>query len=149
MRGLKGKNVLVTGGASGIGEATADRFLKEGCAVSVLDRSVEALEKIGNKLPGLSAAIKADVSNFDEVQTAVGETIERMGSLDVLINNAGISIRHDFLDITPQEWDEVLNVNLTGAFFVAQAAARHMVAKGSGGVDDDGSRFYWSLEYAY
>ena len=132
MRGLKGKNVLVTGGASGIGQATATRFLEEGCAVCVLDRSAEARERVATELPALTAVIAADVSNLEQVQAAVGEAIERMGSLDVLINNAGISIRHDFLDITPEEWDEVLAVNLTGIFHVAQAAARHMVERGSG-----------------
>jgi len=132
MRGLKGKNVLVTGGASGIGQATATRFLEEGCAVCVLDRSAEACKRVTAELPTLSGAIEADVSHLEQVRAAVGETIERLGSLDVLINNAGISIRHDFLDITPEEWDEVLAVNLTGIFHVAQAAARHMVERGSG-----------------
>ena len=132
MRGLKGKNVLVTGGASGIGQATATRFLEEGCAVCVLDRSAEACERVTTELPALSGVIEADVSHLEQVRAAVGAAIERLGSLDVLINNAGISIRHDFLDITPQEWDEVLGVNLTGIFHVAQAAARHMVARGSG-----------------
>ncbi len=132
MRGLKGKNVLVTGGASGIGQATATRFLEEGCAVCVLDCSAEACERVTTELPALSGVIEADVSHLEQVRAAVGAAIERLGSLDVLINNAGISIRHDFLDITPQEWDEVLGVNLTGIFHVAQAAARHMVARGSG-----------------
>jgi meso-butanediol dehydrogenase/(S,S)-butanediol dehydrogenase/diacetyl reductase len=132
MRGLKGKNVLVTGGASGIGQATASRFLEEGCAVCVLDRSVEAMERVAGELPALAGVMDADVSIYEQVQAAVGEAIERMGSLDVVINNAGISIRHDFLDITPQEWDEVLAVNLSGVFYVAQTAARHMVARGSG-----------------
>jgi meso-butanediol dehydrogenase/(S,S)-butanediol dehydrogenase/diacetyl reductase len=132
MRGLEGKNVLVTGGASGIGQATAARFLEEGCSVCVLDRSAEANERVTIELPGLTAVIDADVSKLEQVLSAVGEAIERMGSIDVLINNAGISIRHDFLNITPEEWDDVLGVNLTGVFHVAQAAARHMVAKGSG-----------------
>jgi len=132
MRGLKGKNVLVTGGASGIGQAAAARFLEEGCAVCVLDRSAGARQRVTTELPGLTAAIDADVSNHRQVRAAVSEAIERMGSLDVLINNAGISIRHDFLDITEKEWDDVLGVNLKGVFLVAQAAARHMVDRGSG-----------------
>jgi NAD(P)-dependent dehydrogenase (short-subunit alcohol dehydrogenase family) len=132
MRGLKGKNVLITGGASGIGQATAARFLEEGCAVCVLDRSAEALERVSTELPALTAGLDADVSNFQQVQAAIGGVIEHMGSIDVVINNAGISIRHDFLDITPKEWDEVLSVNLTGVFHVAQAAARHMVNRGTG-----------------
>ena len=132
MRGLKGKNVLVTGGASGIGQATAGRFLEEGCAVCVLDRNSEARTRVMKELPDLTAALDADVSAMDQVRRAFREAIDRMGSVDVLINNAGISIRHDFLDITSEEWNIVLGVNLTGAFNVAQTAARHMVDKGSG-----------------
>ena len=132
MRGLKGKHVLVTGGASGIGQATATRFLEEGAAVCVLDRSAEARERVGLELPGLANVIDADVSDLGQVQAALEQAIECMGSVDVVINNAGISIRHDFLDITPQEWDEVVGINLKGAFYVAQTAARHMVERGSG-----------------
>ena len=132
MRGLKGKNVLVTGGASGIGQATAARFLEEGCAVCVLDRSTEARARVTRELPELTGVIDADVSNLEQVKAAFTQAIDRMGSVDVLINNAGISIRHDFLDITPEEWDTVMGVNVTGVFYVAQTAARHMVDKGSG-----------------
>jgi meso-butanediol dehydrogenase/(S,S)-butanediol dehydrogenase/diacetyl reductase len=132
MRGLSGKTVLVTGGASGIGQATATRLLEEGCTVCVLDRSAQARERVAIELPGLTAVIEADVSKMEQVQAAFAEAIDCMGSVDVVINNAGISIRHDFLDITAEEWDEVLGVNLKGAFNIAQTAARHMVDKGSG-----------------
>jgi NAD(P)-dependent dehydrogenase (short-subunit alcohol dehydrogenase family) len=132
MRGLSGKNVLVTGGASGIGQATAARFLEEECSVCVIDCSAAARARVADELPGLSAILDADVSNLQEVQSAFKAAVDCMGSVDVLINNAGISIRHDFLDITPEEWDTVLNVNLKGVFFMAQTAARHMVKMGSG-----------------
>jgi meso-butanediol dehydrogenase/(S,S)-butanediol dehydrogenase/diacetyl reductase len=132
MRGLSGKTVLVTGGASGIGQATATRLLEEGCTVCVLDRSAQARERVAIELPGLTAVIEADVSKMEQVQAAFAEAIDCMGSVDVVINNAGISIRHDFLDITAEEWDEVLGINLKGAFNIAQTAARHMVDKGSG-----------------
>jgi NAD(P)-dependent dehydrogenase (short-subunit alcohol dehydrogenase family) len=132
MRGLTGKNVLVTGGASGIGQATAARFLDEGCAVCVIDRSADARTRVAKELPGLAAVIDADVSVMGQVRQAFQKAVDCMGSVDVLINNAGISIRHDFLDITSEEWDTVLGVNLTGIFNVAQTAARHMVDKGSG-----------------
>jgi len=132
MRGLKGKHVIVTGGASGIGEATARRFLEEGCAVCVVDRSADARARVAEDLPDLAAVIDADVSDMDEVRVAFQEAMESMGSVDVLINNAGISIRHDFLDITSEQWNAVLGVNLTGVFNMAQTAARHMMDKGSG-----------------
>jgi len=133
MRGLKHKRVLITGGASGIGAATAARFLEEGSAVCVLDRDPKAREQIRKQLPDLAETLDADVSNLRQVQAAIADAARIMNGLDVVINNAGISIRHNFLDITPGEWDRVIAVNLTGVFYVAQTAARHMMEH-SGGV---------------
>ena len=132
MRGLKDKRVLITGGASGIGAATAARFLEEGSRVCVLDRDETAAARIKRELPGLEQAIIADVTNRMQVEAAFAEAIRLMDGVDVLVNNAGISIRHKFLDITPQEWDRVIAVNLTGMFYVAQTAARHMWEQGQG-----------------
>jgi len=132
VRGLKAKRVLITGGASGIGAATAARFLDEGSVVCVLDRDAAARKKVEHELPALAAALPADVSDLNQVQAAFAEATRVMGGVDVLINNAGISIRHNFLDITPEEWDKVIAVNLTGIFYVAQTAARHMMERGSG-----------------
>jgi meso-butanediol dehydrogenase/(S,S)-butanediol dehydrogenase/diacetyl reductase len=126
MRGLTGKHVLITGGASGIGAATAARFLEEGSRVCILDRDAQACEAIRQQLPEISKAIIADVTNLMQVGAAFADAERAMDGVDVLINNAGISIRHNFLDITPEEWDKVIAVNLTGVFYVAQAAARHM-----------------------
>jgi len=132
MRGLKGKRVLITGGASGIGAATAARFLEEGSAVCVLDRDARGREQIQKQLPALAGTVAADVSDLKQVQSAFAEAVKLMGGVDVLINNAGISIRHNFLEITPPEWDKVIAVNLTGVFYMAQTAARHMWERGSG-----------------
>jgi NAD(P)-dependent dehydrogenase (short-subunit alcohol dehydrogenase family) len=132
MRGLKDKRVLITGGASGIGAATAARFLEEGARVCVLDRDAKGCEHIRRELAGLGEAIIADVTDLMQVEAAFAEAIRLMDGIDVLINNAGISIRHKFLDITPEEWEKVLSVNLTGVFYVAQTAARHMWERGSG-----------------
>jgi meso-butanediol dehydrogenase / (S,S)-butanediol dehydrogenase / diacetyl reductase len=132
VRGLKDKRVLITGGASGIGAATAARFLEEGSYVCVIDRDNRACETIRRELAGISGAIVADVSDLPRVEAAFAEAAATMGGVDVLINNAGISIRHKFLDITREEWDKVLAVNLTGVFYVAQTAARHMWERGSG-----------------
>jgi meso-butanediol dehydrogenase/(S,S)-butanediol dehydrogenase/diacetyl reductase len=133
MRGLRGKRVLITGGARGIGAATAERFLDEGSRVVVLDCNDEALRRIKDALPSLSGTISADVSDAEAVARAFGELDELLGGLDVLINNAGISVRQPFLDITPEQWRRVMDVNLNGMFFVAQQAARRMLA-GDGGV---------------
>ena len=124
MRGLANKRTLITGGASGIGKATVLRFLEEGAQVIVLDRDEEAGEQLKQQVPGLTAVIQADVSDFDAVSDTINKIEQMWGGLDILINNAGISFRHPFLDITPQEWRQVIDVNLTGAFFVAQAAAQ-------------------------
>src|SRR4030088_740474 len=125
MRGLTGKRILITGGASGIGAATAARFLEEGSVVCVLDRDTPARQTIQRESPGPPAALDADVSNLKQVHAAFAEAIRLMGGVDVLVNNAGISIRHNFLDITAEEWDKVVAVNLTGVFYVAPMPARH------------------------
>ena len=132
MRGLQGKRILITGGASGIGAATAARFLEEGAVVCVLDRDPKGRELIQQQLPNLAGTVAADVSDLVQVKTAFDSAMRLMGGVDVLINNAGISIRHNFLEITPEEWDKVIAVNLTGVFYMAQTAARHMYERGSG-----------------
>jgi NAD(P)-dependent dehydrogenase (short-subunit alcohol dehydrogenase family) len=129
MRGPKHKRILITGGASGIGAATAARFLEEGSQVCILDRDAQACEALRHKLPAISEAIIADVTDLMQVEAAFAEAVRAMGAVDVLINNAGISIRHSFLDITPEDWDKVIAVNLTGVFYVAQTAARHMMER--------------------
>src|ERR1700690_1766642 len=131
MRGLKDKRVLITGGASGIGAATAARFLEEGSRVCVLDRDAQACAHIRHELPALGEAIIADVTDLMQVEAAFAEALRLMDGVDVLINNAGISIRHKFLDITPEEWERVISVNLTGVFYVAQTAARYMWKRSS------------------
>ncbi len=139
MKGLKKKHVLITGGASGIGAATAIRFLEEGAKVVILDCDVGACAQIKQKLPELSGTIVADVSNAEAVAKAFEQMDEIFPGLDVLINNAGISIRHGFLDTTPEEWQRVINVNLSGVFYVAQQAAKRMLAAGSGVIINMGS----------
>jgi meso-butanediol dehydrogenase/(S,S)-butanediol dehydrogenase/diacetyl reductase len=134
MRGLKGKRVLITGGARGIGAATAARFMEEDARVVVLDRDDGALKDFERTHAGLNGTITADVSDPGQVARAFEELDDQLGGgPDILINNAGISIRHRFIDITPQEWHQVLDVNLNGVFFVAQQAAKRMQA-GDGGV---------------
>jgi meso-butanediol dehydrogenase / (S,S)-butanediol dehydrogenase / diacetyl reductase len=126
VRGLQGKRVVVTGGTSGIGAATSRRFLEEGArVVSIALGAEEAVE-------GLAAALEADVADPAQVAEAFEAADELLGGLDVLVSNAGISIRHPFLEITPEEWRRVLAVNLDGMFHCAREAARRMV-DGDGG----------------
>jgi NAD(P)-dependent dehydrogenase (short-subunit alcohol dehydrogenase family) len=139
MRGLAGKRVLVTGGARGIGAATAARFLEEGSRVVILDRDTEGLQRIKAALPGLDGTLRADVSDPQAVWRAFSELDGLWGGLDVLINNAGISIRRPFMEISAEEWRQVIEVNLNGVFFVAQQAARRMLAGGGGVILNMGS----------
>jgi meso-butanediol dehydrogenase/(S,S)-butanediol dehydrogenase/diacetyl reductase len=139
MRGLKDKRILITGGAGGIGSATAKRFLEEGARVYVLDRDEAACQRLKSELPALHGYIIADVADPESVKHAFDELDTLAKGLDVLINNAGISIRHAFMDITPQEWHSVMDVNLNGVFHVAQQAARRMLSAGGGVIINMGS----------
>lgn len=139
MRGLADKRVVITGGAGGIGSATARRFLEEGARVAVLDRDEAACRRIELALPKLSGALQVDVSDSEDVKRAFEALDGLLNGLDVLINNAGISIRSPFVDITPQQWRTVLDTNLNGVFYVAQQAARRMLAAGSGVIVNMGS----------
>ena len=133
MKGLANKRVVVTGGASGIGAAIVARFLEEGSRVAVIDRDASAGRTLAQKHPRLAGVIPADVSDAAAVAAAFRELDGLLGGVDVAINNAGISIRHDFVDITPDEWRKVVGVDLDGVFYVAQESARRMLA-GDGGV---------------
>jgi NAD(P)-dependent dehydrogenase (short-subunit alcohol dehydrogenase family) len=112
---------------------TAKRFLEEGAHVYVLDRDEAACQRLRKELPALHGYVSANVADPDSVKRAFAEMDKLANGLDVLINNAGISIRHAFMDITPQEWRSVMDINLSGVFYVAQEAARRMLA-GNGGV---------------
>ena len=139
MRGLEGKRVLVTGGAGGIGSSTCRRFLEEGAQVLALDRDEGARARLEEELPTLDGCLVVDVTSHEDVARAFDELDERWGGLDVLVNNAGISVRGAFVDITPERWHAVLDVNLHGVFYVAQQAARRMLAGGGGVILNTGS----------
>ncbi len=139
MKGLDGKAVLVTGGASGIGEATAARFLEEGCRVVVLDRNASGCERIQAEYPGLVDVLKVDVSDAAQVEEAYLQVDKVLGGVDILVNNAGLSIRHSFMEISLEDWCRVMDTNLTGLFIVAQQAAKRMLAAGKGVILNMGS----------
>jgi NAD(P)-dependent dehydrogenase (short-subunit alcohol dehydrogenase family) len=126
MRGLEGKRVVVTGGTSGIGAATCRRFLEEGSRVVSIALGEE------ERVEGLAAALHADVAEPAQVEEAFAAVDDLIGGLDVLVGNAGISVRHRFLELAPEDLRRVLAVNLEGTFHCAQQAARRMLA-GAGG----------------
>jgi glucose 1-dehydrogenase len=131
-RRLEGRVALVTGSSRGIGRGIALRFAREGAVVALhYNRSAkgaeEALAEI-RALGGSAEAFKADVSSVSAVEALVAAAAARFGALDVLVNNAGVEKRVPFLDVTESDWDAVVDVNLKGAFFAAQAFAKHLRA---------------------
>jgi 3-oxoacyl-[acyl-carrier protein] reductase len=135
VRGLQNKGALITGGSRGIGRATVERFLEEGSRVVTCARNATELARTVEDLSGLGQVqgIPCDIAKPEEVERLVTAAEKALGGIDILINNAGVAWEQDFLAMTPQEWDRLLDVNLKGAFLVAQAVARRMVGRGQGG----------------
>jgi len=129
---LIGKRVVITGGASGIGLATAKRFAEEGSKVVIIDWNQGALSTVLNKNKKFLGGIVADVSSAEEVESAFAQIDELMDGLDVLISNAGISVRKPFLEITYEQWNQVLGINLGGMFLCAKEAIKRMERQKSG-----------------
>ena len=138
---LKGKVIVVTGGATGIGAAIARTAAMAGANV-VVDYVVNAAQagKFADELDewdgreGSVEAVEADVSKVADLRSLVAEAVRRYGKLDVFVSNAGIETRHSLLDTTEDDYDKVMSINLKGAFFGAQAAARQFIAQGTAGV---------------
>ncbi len=133
---LQNQSAIVTGGAKGIGQAISLRLADAGCSVVVVDSDAAAttatvalIERSGHRAKGLVA----DVSRPESAREAVEACVESFGGVDVLVNNAGIFPSGPVLEVGEATWDQVLDVNLKGAFFFSQAAARRMIESGRGG----------------
>ena len=122
---LDGRVVLVTGAARGIGAATGRRLAADGARLVLADLDGPGVEKVAAELG--QVAVQADVTRRDDVERMIDEAYNRWGRLDVLFNNAGVIRVQPLLEVTEEEWDRVLDVNLRAVFFVLQAAARRMV----------------------
>jgi NAD(P)-dependent dehydrogenase (short-subunit alcohol dehydrogenase family) len=133
---LDGKVAVITGAARGLGRACAERFLQEGAKLVLADIDGEELARTADALgrPEQVLAVPTDVTSRAEVDGLVAAAVARFGRLDIMLNNAGIARSQPFLDIAELDFDAVIGVNLKGAFFGTQAAGRHMVAQGTGGV---------------
>jgi NAD(P)-dependent dehydrogenase (short-subunit alcohol dehydrogenase family) len=134
---LEGRAAVITGAASGVGRATAKRFAEEGATTLCLfDLHAENLHRVAGEVTGLGATVielVGDVTSTEDCQRAVGETVSAAGNLDVLVSNAPAHSAALFLDMSREEWDRVIKVNLTASFVLGQLAARAMVAGGKGG----------------
>ncbi|WP_028467491.1 SDR family NAD(P)-dependent oxidoreductase [Nisaea denitrificans] len=131
---LTGKVALVTGASQGLGARFAETLAASGAAVAVAARQVAKLEELAERIGaagGTAHAVAMDVTDPASVEAAVENVEAALGPLDVLVNNAGIAVQKPFLEMSPEDYDQVLDTNLKGCFLVAQAAARQM--KGSGG----------------
>jgi NAD(P)-dependent dehydrogenase (short-subunit alcohol dehydrogenase family) len=124
--GLQDRVVLITGAAQGIGAACAQRFAREGASVVLADVNDEAGQALATQLQAMY--VHCDIAHKAQIDDAVAKTLARHGRIDVLVNNAGIFKAAPFLEVSEDDFDAVIRVNLKGSFFMAQAAARAMVA---------------------
>ncbi len=135
---MEGKRVLVTGSGTGIGRGVALEFAKEGAAVVLhyahseggAASAVDEIRRAGGK----ADAFKADLGEIEEVRTLAARARDFLGGIDVLVNNAGITMNRPFLQVTPEQFDTLYNVNIRGMFFLTQAVAPGMIEQGDGAV---------------
>jgi NAD(P)-dependent dehydrogenase (short-subunit alcohol dehydrogenase family) len=138
---LKGKSVLITGGASGIGALTVEAFTAQGAKVGFLDRDAEASAKVA-KATGADYEL-CDLRDIEAMQGAIAKLATRVGDFSVLANNAARDDRHNWQEVTPDYWDERMDTNLRHQFFAIQAVAPGMIKQGGGSIINLGSNSWW------
>ncbi len=135
MMRFENKSVLITGGAAGIGKSTSELFAREGAMVHIWDVNEEAGNAVVDAFSSngwKSAFTKVDVTSYEEVEAGIAAIIGKSGKVDVLINNAGITMDKTLLKMDPATWQKVIDVNLTGVFNCTRLAAPHMADNGGG-----------------
>ena len=133
---LKDKVAIITGASKGIGKGIAERYAQEGAVVVLASRSEDLLGAIAEKINdsrGRALGLKLDVRDPKSVEDVVRTTAEEFGRLDIMVNNAGISMVHPSEDLDPEDWERALQTDLFGVFYGCQSAARQMIAQGTGG----------------
>lgn len=130
MKRLENKVAIVTGGSNGIGKATCQKFAAEGAHVIIWDLNKEAGEQLARELNG--EFYKVNTANRNEVSEATTSIVEKHGRIDILVNNAGITRDATLKKMTTEQWQQVIDVNLTGVFNCGQCVQEHMVASGFG-----------------
>ena len=132
---LEGKVALVTGGGRGLGEGIVKRLAEVGCDIAVVDTILENAEKVADGLHALgrrAVAVQADVTKWDQVQRMVADTIEKLGKLDIAVNNAGVISMKSVAELTEKDWDFVNGVNAKGVFLCCKAEQEPMKKQGWG-----------------
>ena len=135
MERLKNKIAVITGGSQGIGRATVEKFVNEGCKVAIWDIDEVSGETLSNDLnaKGFDTFFqKVNVADMDNVQAAVKSTLAKYGTIDILVNNAGITKDATLKKMTPEQWQKVIDVNLTGVFNCTSSISTVMLEKGTG-----------------
>ena len=135
MQDIKGKNALITGAGKGIGRATAIAFAAEGINVGLVGRTAANLEKVAAELEqyGVKTVFAvADVADMEAVNAAVEHITEELGSIDILINNAGIGKFGKFMELSPEEWKAIIDTNLMGVYYVTRAVLPQIIERESG-----------------
>jgi 3-oxoacyl-[acyl-carrier protein] reductase len=134
---LKGKVALVTGAGKGIGRAAAIALAKEGAHIGLIARSEDKLQQVKAEIEALgvkAAYAAADVASMDDINAAVETLKEDLGPTDILINNAGIAKFGKFLELDPQDWKHIIDVNLMGVYYVTRAVLPQMIERSSGDI---------------
>ena len=137
MQDIKGKVALITGGGRGIGRATAIELAKEGVNVGLVGRTLENLEKVKEELKDYDIKVSvasADVSDLDDITAAVEKIRQELGPIDILLNNAGISKFGKFMELTPEEWTNIVDVNVKGVYYTTRAVLPEMVERQAGDI---------------